>query len=126
MDDVVIVDIVNGPGFKETLTGVGFASGQTVRLNLTGKNITAYRFRPSAPMRVAEDAYLNGVYDVTTAESWLQVGVSPLAGEVKCEYPVATGEWSQVRRLKRGEFFTDLTFSLDNTGSGATVEVDCK
>lgn len=108
--------------YIEKIGGIGHAAGTAVELDLTGLQKTRYRFKPSADMRVAEDAV-----NVTQAEDWLQVGVligSVPVGPINFQGPVAADEWSEWRYFSEGNYLTNLWFSLDAAGTGATAIVE--
>jgi hypothetical protein len=126
---VVIKDKVpESAGFVFIVSGIGDIEGESVELDLTGKKLTSYRFKPSVDMRVAEDAT-----DVTEAETWLQADpttwVALANGQLFCRPPidVSETEWSEWRDFPEGDYITNLWFLRDVAGAAdATALVECE
>jgi len=115
-------------GYVFIVSGIGDIQGEAVELDLTGKKLTSYRFKPSVDMRVAEDAT-----NVTQAESWLQADPTTWAalanGPLLCRPPVDISEspWSEWRDFPEGDYITNLWFLRDVAGAAdATVMVECE
>ena len=101
----------------------GWAATEAFEVDLTGKQITKYRFKPSGTalaVRCAEDAI-----NRTQAESWLQVGQALAAGEINCRPPVLKDTWSEWRYFPESYFLTNLWF-LPDTDVSATVILECE
>ena len=105
------------------VSAVGDITTESVELDLTGKGLTRYRFKPDADMRVVEDAA-----NLAQAESWLQVGVFPLAdGEFFCRAPTLADTWSDWYYFSDGNYLTNLWFLRDTAGTAtakALVEAE--
>ena len=112
--DVLVKDpLTTKTPFQFKVSGVGDAATEAVELDLTGKQLTRYRFKPDIAMRVVEDAA-----NAAQAEDWLQVGVFPLAdGEFFCRAPVLIDTWSGWYYFSEGNYLTNLWFLRDAVGA---------
>ena len=98
-------------GYIYKASALNYSAG--VEVDLTGKSLTSYRFKPDVDMRVAEDAS-----DQTEADTWLQVGAVLANGQWLCRPVVLAGEWSDWRVFPEGNYLTNLYFSTDAAGTG--------
>jgi len=107
--------------YQFIVSGIGDIQGEAVELDLSGKGLTRYRFKPSVDMRVTEDAA-----NVAQAEEWLQADPTTwaalAAGELFCRPPVDVSEtpWSRWYYFTDGNEITNLWF-LTDVASTATA-----
>ena len=123
----IILGETVGQRHNRYATGIGYASGTAVEVTFTqSENVRRYRCKPSADMRVAEDAA-----NVLQAESWLSTGVARAnSPATDVEYMDLVqdvwSEWKEISKDPSDISLSSLWFSLDAAGTGAAVVVEAE
>lgn len=129
-----VVELGRGsPRSNRYETTIGYAANLTGRVDFSqAENVRAYRVRPSADMRVVEDAQNVAQANVLLNSAAAETAKTNEAVDYIVVYAAAAGDpssgWSEWQEIDKTSDFalSSLWFGLNAAGTGATVYVETR